>query len=86
MNRDCDEKCTCNRGEWICEPRCSGNTFKRGSKTFENNTNCYEKVTEEDDCCAIMTCNDKPEENGEYGNTCLKTLKDGSAVLLKIIF
>lgn len=66
MNRDCDEKCTCNRGEWICEPRCSGNTFKRGSQTFENNTNCYEKVSEEDECCATMACNDKVEENGEF--------------------
>ncbi|TMW48294.1 hypothetical protein DOY81_006625 [Sarcophaga bullata] len=59
MERGCDERCTCNRGEWICSPRCMGKTFKRGSMqmTFDNeHTNCREIAVEDDECCAIMEC------------------------------
>ncbi|XP_065355158.1 putative epidermal cell surface receptor isoform X2 [Calliphora vicina] len=59
MERGCDERCTCNRGEWICSPRCMGKTFKRGSMqmTLENEqTNCREIAVEDDECCGMMEC------------------------------
>ncbi|XP_055922788.1 putative epidermal cell surface receptor isoform X4 [Eupeodes corollae] len=54
MDRGCNERCTCNRGEWICKPRCSGVSFKRGT-VFEK-ANCHEAPFEEDECCSIMQC------------------------------
>ncbi|XP_046805236.1 putative epidermal cell surface receptor isoform X1 [Lucilia cuprina] len=59
MERGCDERCTCNRGEWICSPRCMGKTFKRGSMqmSLENEqTNCREIAVEDDECCSMMEC------------------------------
>lgn len=59
MERGCDERCTCNRGEWICSPRCMGKTFKRGSMqmAFDNeHTNCREIAVEDDECCSTMEC------------------------------
>ncbi|XP_055377389.1 putative epidermal cell surface receptor isoform X2 [Condylostylus longicornis] len=54
MNRDCDEKCTCNNGEWFCLPRCTGVFFKRG-RIFADSS-CHEKLSQEDECCATMIC------------------------------
>ncbi|XP_037809885.1 putative epidermal cell surface receptor isoform X2 [Lucilia sericata] len=59
MERGCDERCTCNRGEWICSPRCMGKTFKRGTMqmSLENEqTNCREIAVEDDECCSMMEC------------------------------
>ncbi|XP_020818431.1 putative epidermal cell surface receptor isoform X2 [Drosophila serrata] len=58
MDRDCDEKCTCNRGDWMCEPRCRGLSYPRGSQRSMANPNCREKVVEEDECCRIMECSE----------------------------
>ncbi|KAM8706713.1 hypothetical protein ACLKA7_010903 [Drosophila subpalustris] len=58
MERDCDERCTCNRGEWICEPRCKGATYPRGSQRTMANPHCQERVVEEDECCRTMECNE----------------------------
>lgn len=55
MNRGCDERCTCNRGEWICEPRCMGNTFKLvGGAPHMDVTHCQQVAV--DECCATMEC------------------------------
>ncbi|XP_037956055.1 putative epidermal cell surface receptor isoform X4 [Teleopsis dalmanni] len=54
MDRGCDERCTCNRGDWICEARCSGTSFKRGSGAIVEN--CREVPVENDECCATMEC------------------------------
>ncbi|XP_055847618.1 putative epidermal cell surface receptor isoform X2 [Episyrphus balteatus] len=54
MDRECNERCSCNRGEWICKPRCSGMLFKRG-QAFEK-PNCHEIPFEDDECCATMEC------------------------------
>lgn len=56
MERGCDERCTCNRGEWICSPRCMGKTFKRGAMMMNVETNCREIAVEDDECCATMEC------------------------------
>ncbi|XP_053969259.1 putative epidermal cell surface receptor isoform X2 [Anastrepha ludens] len=58
MNRGCDERCTCNRGEWICEPRCMGNTFKlvggAPHMDLDAQTHCRQMAV--DECCATMEC------------------------------
>ncbi|XP_023177021.2 putative epidermal cell surface receptor isoform X1 [Drosophila hydei] len=56
MERDCDERCTCNRGEWICEPRCKGSSYPRGSQRTMANPHCQERIVEEDECCRVMEC------------------------------
>ncbi|XP_017968032.1 putative epidermal cell surface receptor isoform X4 [Drosophila navojoa] len=56
MERDCDERCTCNRGEWICEPRCKGSSYPRGSQRTMANPHCHERIVEEDECCRTMEC------------------------------
>lgn len=58
MERGCDEHCTCNRGEWICSPRCQGKTFKRGSMIMstEEQANCREMAVEDDECCSQLEC------------------------------
>ncbi|XP_068153803.1 putative epidermal cell surface receptor isoform X2 [Drosophila tropicalis] len=58
MDRDCDERCTCNRGEWICEPRCKGLSYPKGSQRSMANPNCHERIVDEDECCRIMECNE----------------------------
>ncbi|XP_060646741.1 putative epidermal cell surface receptor isoform X4 [Drosophila nasuta] len=58
MERDCDERCTCNRGEWICEPRCKGATYPRGSQRTMANPHCHERIVEEDECCRTMECDE----------------------------
>ncbi|XP_064549341.1 putative epidermal cell surface receptor isoform X1 [Drosophila montana] len=58
MERDCDERCTCNRGEWICEPRCKGATYPRGSQRTMANPHCHERLVEEDECCRTMECDE----------------------------
>lgn len=58
MERDCDERCTCNRGEWICEPRCKGSSYPRGSQRTMANPHCHERAVEEDECCRIMECDE----------------------------
>ncbi|XP_039494093.1 putative epidermal cell surface receptor isoform X2 [Drosophila santomea] len=58
MERDCDERCTCNRGDWMCEPRCKGLSYPRGSQRSMANPNCLEKMVEEDECCRVMECNE----------------------------
>ncbi|XP_032593647.1 putative epidermal cell surface receptor isoform X3 [Drosophila grimshawi] len=58
MERDCDERCTCNRGEWICEPRCKGATYPRGSQRTMANPHCHERLVEEDECCRMMECDE----------------------------
>ncbi|XP_017848702.1 putative epidermal cell surface receptor isoform X3 [Drosophila busckii] len=58
MERDCDERCTCNRGEWICEPRCKGATYPRGSQRSMANPHCHERLVEEDECCRTMVCDE----------------------------
>ncbi|XP_070136831.1 putative epidermal cell surface receptor isoform X2 [Drosophila bipectinata] len=58
MDRECDEKCTCNRGDWMCEPRCKGLSYPRGSQRSMANPNCREREVEEDSCCRVMECND----------------------------
>ncbi|KAL9896757.1 stranded at second transmembrane protein isoform 1-T2 [Glossina fuscipes fuscipes] len=55
IERGCDERCTCNRGEWICSPRCMGKTFKRGTMMTEQ-PNCHEMPVEDDECCSAMEC------------------------------
>ncbi|XP_039969685.1 putative epidermal cell surface receptor isoform X2 [Bactrocera tryoni] len=71
MNRGCDERCTCNRGEWICEPRCMGNTFKLvGGAPHMDVTHCQQVAV--DECCATMECGllptmSAPELNAEGG-------------------
>uniref|UniRef100_A0A1B0FGU8 Epidermal cell surface receptor n=1 Tax=Glossina morsitans morsitans TaxID=37546 RepID=A0A1B0FGU8_GLOMM len=55
IERGCDERCTCNRGEWICSPRCMGKTFKRGTMMTEQ-PNCHEMPVEDDECCSSMEC------------------------------
>lgn len=54
VDRKCEERCTCNRGDWICEPRCSGLLFKRGLP-FKD-PNCFEVPYEDDDCCVKKEC------------------------------
>lgn len=54
IDRECDERCTCNRGEWICKPRCSGAFFKRGNGPQK--PNCHEIPYEDDECCATVVC------------------------------
>ncbi|XP_043654760.1 putative epidermal cell surface receptor isoform X2 [Drosophila teissieri] len=56
MERDCDERCTCNRGDWMCEPRCKGLSYPRGSQRSMANPNCLEKMVAEDECCRVMEC------------------------------
>ncbi|XP_075145079.1 stranded at second transmembrane protein isoform X2 [Haematobia irritans] len=58
MERGCDERCTCNRGEWICSPRCQGKTFKRGTgmMAMEHQSNCREIPVEDDECCGQLQC------------------------------
>uniref|UniRef100_T1PDW3 Fibronectin type 3 n=1 Tax=Musca domestica TaxID=7370 RepID=T1PDW3_MUSDO len=64
MERGCDERCTCNRGEWICSPRCQGKTFKRGTMAAamatmmsdEEQSKCREIAVEDDECCSRMEC------------------------------
>ncbi|XP_032577044.1 putative epidermal cell surface receptor isoform X2 [Drosophila sechellia] len=58
MERDCDERCTCNRGDWMCEPRCKGLSYPRGSQRSMANPNCLEKMVEEDECCRVMECSE----------------------------
>ncbi|XP_037729230.1 putative epidermal cell surface receptor isoform X4 [Drosophila subpulchrella] len=58
MERECDERCTCNRGDWMCEPRCKGLSYPRGSQRSMANPNCLEKVVEEDECCRVMECSE----------------------------
>ncbi|KMZ01963.1 putative epidermal cell surface receptor isoform X1 [Drosophila simulans] len=58
MDRDCDERCTCNRGDWMCEPRCKGLSYPRGSQRSMANPNCLEKMVEEDECCRVMECSE----------------------------
>lgn len=58
MERDCDERCTCNRGDWMCEPRCRGLSYPRGSQRSMANPNCLEKMLEEDECCRVMECSE----------------------------
>uniref|UniRef100_B3P2U3 GG13897 n=2 Tax=Drosophila erecta TaxID=7220 RepID=B3P2U3_DROER len=58
MERDCDERCTCNRGDWMCEPRCKGLSYPRGSQRSMANPNCLEKIVEEDECCRVMECSE----------------------------
>lgn len=58
MDRECDERCTCNRGDWMCEPRCKGLSYPRGSQRSMANPNCREREVEEDSCCRVMECND----------------------------
>ncbi|EDW85203.2 uncharacterized protein Dwil_GK14524 [Drosophila willistoni] len=58
MDRDCDERCTCNRGEWICEPRCKGLSYPKGSQRSMANPNCQERIVDEDECCRLMECNE----------------------------
>nr|NP_001262336.1 stranded at second, isoform C [Drosophila melanogaster]NP_476611.1 stranded at second, isoform A [Drosophila melanogaster]AAN13346.1 stranded at second, isoform A [Drosophila melanogaster]AGB95719.1 stranded at second, isoform C [Drosophila melanogaster] len=58
MERDCDERCTCNRGDWMCEPRCRGLSYPRGSQRSMANPNCLEKMVEEDECCRVMECSE----------------------------
>ncbi|XP_018796294.1 PREDICTED: putative epidermal cell surface receptor isoform X2 [Bactrocera latifrons] len=71
MNRGCDERCTCNRGEWICEPRCMGNTFKLvGGAPHIDVTHCQQVAV--DECCATIECGllpimGAPELNAEDG-------------------
>ncbi|XP_054728747.1 putative epidermal cell surface receptor isoform X3 [Anastrepha obliqua] len=58
MNRGCDERCTCNRGEWICEPRCMGNTFKLvgGAPHMDLDAQAHCRQMAVDECCATMEC------------------------------
>ncbi|XP_016985744.1 putative epidermal cell surface receptor isoform X2 [Drosophila rhopaloa] len=58
MERECDERCTCNRGDWMCEPRCKGLSYPRGSQRSMANPNCREKTVEEDECCRVMECSE----------------------------
>ncbi|XP_073819103.1 stranded at second transmembrane protein isoform X2 [Musca autumnalis] len=68
MERGCDERCTCNRGEWICSPRCQGKTFKRGTMLEQissgeegETTKCREIAVEDDECCSRMECSSNEE-------------------------
>ncbi|XP_013118332.2 putative epidermal cell surface receptor isoform X3 [Stomoxys calcitrans] len=63
MERGCDERCTCNRGEWICSPRCLGKTFKRGSgmMAMDQQPNCREIPVEDDECCGQLDCGSAEE-------------------------
>lgn len=61
MERGCDERCTCNRGEWICTPRCMGKMFKRGTMMTEQ-PNCHEILAEDDVCCSSMECNSDADD------------------------
>uniref|UniRef100_W8AVP2 Putative epidermal cell surface receptor n=1 Tax=Ceratitis capitata TaxID=7213 RepID=W8AVP2_CERCA len=74
MNRGCDERCTCNRGEWICEPRCMGNTFKLvgGAPHMDLSQQQHCQQVAIDECCATMECGllptmSAPELNAEGG-------------------
>ncbi|XP_041565080.1 putative epidermal cell surface receptor isoform X5 [Drosophila elegans] len=58
MERECDERCTCNRGDWMCEPRCKGLSYPRGSQRSMANPNCREKLVPEDECCRLMECSE----------------------------
>ncbi|XP_061393214.1 putative epidermal cell surface receptor [Musca vetustissima] len=66
MERGCDERCTCNRGEWICSPRCQGKTFKRGTMATmmadeDETRKCREIDVEDDECCSRMECSTSEE-------------------------
>ncbi|XP_067639090.1 putative epidermal cell surface receptor isoform X2 [Eurosta solidaginis] len=74
MNRGCDERCTCNRGEWICDPRCMGNTFKLvgGAPHMDLDSQKHCRQVAIDECCATMECGptstmNAPESNNEGG-------------------
>lgn len=61
MEKGCEERCLCKMGEWHCDARCNGPFFKRGKK-FDDPT-CTEKPDPNDECCAVMVCEDMTDSN-----------------------
>lgn len=59
MDKGCDQRCTCKSGAWICEPRCTGTLFKKGKQI--DDPQCFERPSKDDECCAVMICEDKVE-------------------------
>lgn len=70
IDKNCDERCTCNEGAaWICAPRCTKQYFKRGKKI--DDPLCREIPSPDDECCAYMICDDhKSKIEGNYESPC----------------
>lgn len=66
MDKGCDQRCTCKSGSWICEPRCSGTLFKKGKHI--DDPKCFERPSKDDECCAVMICEDAEVEVSITGN------------------
>ncbi|XP_037041377.1 putative epidermal cell surface receptor isoform X3 [Bradysia coprophila] len=88
MDKGCDQRCTCKTGSWICEPRCKGTLFKKGKQI--DDPKCFERPSKDDECCAVMICEDEVEgdkgklnETAAVENTCLhngKTYKPNDRI------
>lgn len=79
MNKGCDERCTCAEGgQWLCLPRCSGIFIKRG-KTITD-PSCYEKPTQDDECCSVMVCADNAPRSVDLSKTSERLIESGEEI------
>lgn len=65
IDKDCDERCVCEKMGWTCKARCTGSQIIKRGDPFENSGKCREKII--DECCAAVICDEKPKEGKSTG-------------------